>query len=435
MGAITMKYTLIKCGKLYDGIHDELFDNREILVEDKIIKEVGENLEVPEGAEVIDLSHLTVTPGMIDAHMHTPFFDWHDVYADTVFNSDGYRALAAYHCAEKSLYAGFTTIRSIGWFKEAFELDVKRAINEGYLPGARMVVAPHLLGTTGSHGDLTQTVRSNPDLMDYMEKVQYHGTGNGPDFFRAAVRRDVKLGADFIKIMATGGYATPNDDPEDIQMSDAEFEAIFSTAKELGITVTAHVYGPELMQKLIGFGIDGMEHGSMMDEKTAAMIEDAGIYLVPTFCPYQDCIENDEETMLKKAKPFHDKLHFYQDRMIAGRKVILDSKIKLGYGTDFVTIHNNYESGWEYAAWVRSMKMYYDDVDPFRILRAATKTNAEICQVDKYTGTIEPGKYADISGWKLDIYDENFLRSCGFVMKEGVTYPAEDHTETIGGRI
>ena len=132
---------------------------------------------------------------------------------------------------------------------------------------------------------------------------------------------------------------------------------------------------------------------------------------------------------------FHDKLHFYQDRMIEGRRIILESKIKLGYGTDFVTIHNNYESGWEYAAWVRSMKMYFNDVDPFRILKAATKTNAEICGVDKITGTLEVGKCADISGWKRDIYDENFLRSCGFVMKEGMLYKAEDQTETIGGRI
>jgi len=420
-----MKYTKVKCGKLYDGLKAVLQEDMEILIEDKYIKEVGHNLACPEDTEVIDLSRLTVTPGMIDAHVHTPFFDWHDTYTDTVFNSDGYRALAAYHCAEKCLHGGFTTIRSIGWFKESYELDVKRAINEGYLPGARMVVAPHLLGTTGSHGDMTQTVRSNPMLMDFLEHVQYLGTGDGPDFFRAAVRRDKKLGADFIKIMATGGYATPNDDPEDIQMSDEEFKAVFDTAHELKIPVTAHVYGPKLMQKLIGFGIDGMEHGSMMDKETARQFEETGTYLVPTLCPYQDCIENDEESMLKKPKPFHDKLHFYQQRMIEGRQIILDSKIKLGYGTDFVTAHNNYENGWEYSSWMRSMKLYYGQVDAFRILEAATKTNAEICGLDKLIGTIEPGKYADISGWGRDLLtDEDALRDCAFVMKEGKQYEA-----------
>lgn len=100
--------------------------------------------------------------------------------------------------------------------------------------GARLVVAPHLLGTTGSHADMTQTVRSNPVLCDFMEH-QYSGLGNGPDFFTAAVRREKKLGADFIKIMATGGFATPYDDPDDIQLNDAEFKAIFDTARELRI--------------------------------------------------------------------------------------------------------------------------------------------------------------------------------------------------------
>ena len=195
-------------------------------------------------------------------------------------------AFATYYCAEKALHGGFTTIRAMGWFREAYELDVKRAINEGYLPGARMLVAPHLLGTTGSHGDMTQVVRNNPILADFLESI-YTGTGNGPEFFRAAVRREKKLGADFIKIMGTGGFATPNDDPDDIQMSDGELAAIFETAKSLKIPVTAHAYGPELMQKLMGYGINGIEHGSLMDEATARMFEETGTYLVCTFCPYQ----------------------------------------------------------------------------------------------------------------------------------------------------
>ena len=126
------------------------------MVHGKYIENVGHNLPCPEETEIIDLMHLTVTPGMIDAHMHPEYFNWRDVYKDTIFNSDGYRALATYHSAEKALHGGFTTIRSMGWFREAYELDVKRAINEGYLPGARLVVAPHLLGTTGSHGDMTE---------------------------------------------------------------------------------------------------------------------------------------------------------------------------------------------------------------------------------------------------------------------------------------
>ncbi|MEL7568720.1 MAG: amidohydrolase family protein [Dehalobacterium sp.] len=416
-----MNFTKIKCGKLYDGLKPVFQEDMEILIEGKYIKEVGHNLVCPEETKIVDLSHLTVTPGLIDAHVHPQFFHWRDVYADTIYNSDGYRALATYHTAEKALYGGFTTIRSVGWFRESYELDVKRAINEGYLPGARMVVAAHLLGTSGSHGDMTQVVRNNPQLADFLENI-YPGTGNGPEFFRAAVRREKKLGADFIKIMATGGFATPNDDPDDIQMSDCEFEALFEVAHELKISVTAHVYGPRLMQKLIGYGITGMEHGSLMDKETANMFEETGTYLVPTFCPYQDAIDDDEATMRMKSPEYYRKLHVYQEALKKGREVILNSNIKLGYGTDFVTVHDNFESGWEYNAWLKS------GADPFRALQAATKNNAEICGVEKIIGTVEPGKFADISGWSRDLLtDPDALRDCSFVMKEGTVYPAESY--------
>lgn len=414
-----IQYKKIQCGKMYDGLKPELQENMEILVEGKFIREVGHNLPCPEGTEIIDLSRLTVTPGLIDAHLHPEFFHWKDVYTDTVFNSDGYRALATATCARKTLLGGFTTIRSLGWFREAYELDVKRAIAEGYMEGSRMVVSSHFLCTPGSHGDMTQMVRNNPALSDFMLS-QYPTMGNGADFFTGAVRREKKMGFDFLKIMATGGFATPNDDPEDIQLNDAEFKAIFDTAREVKIPVTAHVYGPVLMQKLIGYGITGMEHGALMDKETARMFEDTGTYLVPTFTPYEDAVHSDEESIAKKSECFRGKLKIYQKRLQEGRENIIDSKIRLGYGTDFVAVHNNYESGWEYHAWMTN------GMDPFRILHAATKVNAEICEIDKIVGTIEPGKYADISGWKRDLLkDPHALRDCGFVMKEGKVYPAE----------
>ena len=241
-----------------------------------------------------------------------------------------------------------------------------------------------------------------------------------PDFFTAAVRREKKMGADFLKIMATGGFATPNDDPEDIQLSDEEFKAIFDTAREVHISVTAHAYGPKLMKKLIGFGITGIEHGSLMDEETAKMFEDTGTYLVPTFMPYEDAIHPDEESLAKKSPEYRRKLGIYQDRLIKSREIIINSKIKLGYGTDMVAVHNNYESGWEYNAWLKN------GMDPFRALEAATRVNAEICEISDKVGTIEPGKLADIAGWKRDLLkDPDALRDCSFVMKEGKVYPAE----------
>lgn len=417
---MTKTFKKIKCGKLYDGIKPILSEEAEILIEGKLIKEVGHNLACPDDTEIIDLSDLTVTPGMIDAHVHPQYFYWKDVYAsDTVFNSDGYRAIATAECARRTLLGGFTTIRTLGWAREAYELDVKRAIEEGHIQGSRMVVSSHVICTPGSHGDMTQVLRKNPYLSDYMAGI-YPAMGNGADFFTGVVRREKKMGYDFLKIMATGGFASPNDSPEDIQLNDAELKAIFDTAREVKISSTAHVYAPELMQKLIGFGITGMEHGSLMDKETAKMFEDTGTYLVPTFCPYEDVINPDPESIAKKDAFFRRKLELYRARLQEGRETIINSKIKLGYGTDLVTVHNNHESGWEYNAWLSN------GMDPFRILHAATKVNAEICEIDGITGSIEPGKHADIAGWRRNLLkDPDALRDCSFVMKEGRFYQAE----------
>lgn len=418
---MTETWSKLLCGKLYTGLESRFLTDAEILIHGAKIEAVGHQLPCPENTRILDLRHLTITPGMIDAHMHPEFFDWRDVYRDTIYNSDGYRTLATYCTAERALHGGFTTIRSMGWFRESYELDVRRAIQEGHLPGARLIVAPHLLGTTGSHGDMTQTVRSNPILSDFMEK-QYPGLGNGPEFFTAAVRREKKLGADFIKIMATGGFATPYDDPEDIQLNDAEFQAIFDTARELRISVTAHAYGPRLMKKLINFGITGIEHGSLMDEETARMFEETDTYLVPTFSPFHEAICPNPEKMAQKSPEFQRKLGLYQKRMQEGRKIIVNSRIRLGYGTDFVAGYQNYESGMEFRCMMES------GMDAFRILEAATKNNAKICEIDDITGTIEPGKYADIAGWPRDLLtDKDALRDCAFVMKEGIEYEAKSY--------
>ena len=183
--------------------------------------------------------------------------------------------------------------------------------------------------------------------------------------------------------------------------------------------------GPELMRKLMGFGITGMEHGSLMDEPTARMAEETGTYLVPTFTPFHDAVMNDEDSMRMKSPEFCRKLHKYQKRLQDGRAIILSSSMKLGYGTDIVTNYDSFDHGVEYRCWLES------GADPFRALQAATKNNAEICGIADRVGTIEPGKYADISGWKRDLlHDPDALRDCAFVMKEGVVYPAECRLKT-----
>ena len=242
--------------------------------------------------------------------------------------------------------------------------------------------------------------------------------GSGPDFFRDAVRHEVKLGADFIKIMATGGFFTPNDSPEDVQLDRTELEAIIHTARDLHVPVTAHAYTPELIKILAELGISGIEHASLIDEAACRLLEEKGIYVVPTFCPYDEIVLLNEEKLAQKPAEFQKKLYYYRDRLVESRKILMKSSLKLGYGTDLVTGYNNYECGREYSAWMRN------GMSPFRTLKAATAVNADILGIGDRTGTIEPGKLADLAGWRRDLLtDDLALLDCSFVMKEGVVYP------------
>lgn len=412
-----MKQILIKCGKMYDGIDKVFKKNQQILVEGDRIVAVGETVDAAADAQVIDLSDKTVTPGLMDAHVHMSFFDANEIGKDVVYYSDSMRTLAAAECARRSLHGGFTTIRHVGWFREDRILDVKRAINAGYIEGARIVAAPHFLCAPGSHGDPTQGIATNPALSDHLE-TEYPTMGSGADFFRASVRHEVKIGADFIKIMATGGFFTPNDSPDDIQLEDDELEAIINTANSLHTTVTAHAYTDKLIQKLVKMGIHGIEHASLMHEETAQMMKEAGVYLVPTFVPYEEIVHYDEEMLKTKPIEMQRKLASYRDNLVESREVIKNSGLLLGYGTDIVSGHPNYENGWEFVAWMRSGLTALD------ALEAATKNNAKILQL-KDLGAIAPGYIADISAWNRDPEtDEMALLDCGFVMKEGKIYEA-----------
>lgn len=412
-----MSYIKVVCGKLYDGIRDEIWGKSEILIEDGVILEVGEHTVSPTGTRIIDLSGLTVTPGMIDAHVHASFFDWREIPKDTVYYSDGMRALAAAECARKALAGGFTTIRHVGWFREDYSLDVKRAVDAGFIRGARMIVAPHFLCTPGSHGDPSQSVATNPALSGFLEK-QYPTMGSGAEFFRDAVRHEVKIGADFIKIMATGGFFTPNDSPEDKQLSDEEMAAIIETAHALNRTVTAHAYTGDLITTLAELDIDGIEHASLIDKDTIRLLEEKDIYVVPTLCPYDEIVLLDEEKLAEKSPEFQRKLRHYRDRLVESRRMLFESSIRFGYGTDLVVGYQNYECGREYSAWLRN------GISPYRALRAATAENARILGISDRVGTIEPGKLADLAGWSRDLLtDDKALLDCAFVMKEGVEYP------------
>ncbi len=415
-------YKVILCGKLYNGLSDVLQEQMEILVKGNQIIEVDKNVAKPAGTETIDLSHLTVTPGLIDAHVHYGTGNWKVRRHETIYENPQWKGMAVLYNARKALRRGFTAARHVGSnCDDGFgSVVAKRMIDEGYFEGCRLKVAPHYVSTTRSHGDASQLIATNPKVSEFIWQ-DYPGYGCGADMFRDVVRRQVKYGADFVKIFATGGFSTPEDGPEDITFSDDELKSVIDTAHSLGRKVTSHSYTPELIRKEIEFGIDGIEHGSLLDDpEVISLMIEKNIDYVPTFCPYDDVIYQDESSLKTKPYEFQQKLIKYADWLGRARKMIVKSRLELGYGTDFVATHNPYDAGYEYQTWLKS------GIDPFRALKGATRVNAKILNMEGKIGGIAPGFYADISGWERDLLtDPDALLDCAFVMKDGIIYPTE----------
>ncbi len=411
---------LIKCGSLFDGIHEELYKNVEILVEGCYIAKIGKNISIAD-TEVIDLSDKTVTPGMIDAHVHLSTFEWTCRQEESIYHSDAWKGMAVLYNSKKALRRGFTTLRMVGChcLDGYATIDAKRVIEHEYFEGADLVVAPYYTGSLGGMADSTRSLCANPRIAEFLA-YQYPGLGSGKDAFIHSVREQAKMGADFIKLMANGGFMSVNGGPGDVQLLDEEYEAIIRTAHQMRIPVTAHTYTPEMIQKLVKFGIDGIEHGSLMDEETAQIMEEKGVYLVPTMMQYDDILFMDEAN-LNKREPveFREKLRTYASQLKEGREVIKRSHIKLGYGTDMCDVYPCYECGREYASWLKS------GFDAFRALKAATSVNANILGRHNI-GVIKQGMRADIAAWNSNLLeDPDALMKCAFVMKKGTTYETE----------
>lgn len=423
------KYFII-CGKFFDGVEQTLKKDVKILVEDKYITAVGQSLECPEDAEVIDLSHLTVTPGLIDSHIHYEFAEPSNFNDFAVTDTDEMKSLATIHNLMTSLQNGLTTVRTTGTAFQGFGMvDAKRAIERGWFAGSRYIVAPHALGISGGHWDFSVFhTNSNPYISEVLE--QKNALTSGADAFKSLVRKQVKYGADFIKIMAAGGFASPGDDPGDPQLDREEMKAIIDTARSLSCPTMAHAYTSPVIDMLIELGVDEIEHGTLMKPHTADLMEEHDIYLVPTIA---SLMPPDPEIDMSKVPPkseaFLRKQEKYGKQLLESRETIIDiimnRKITVGLGSDFVSLYPSTDGWREFMTWVEI------GIPPLRALVAATSDNAKICHIDNKVGTIRAGMLADIAAWSRDIEtDKRALSQCDFVMKEGTVYKSAPNNST-----
>jgi imidazolonepropionase-like amidohydrolase len=395
---------VLKAARMFDGKSDAVVQPGLVVVSGEEIQSVGGS--APAGATVIDLGDATLLPGFIDAHTHlTQTFsaDYNGARLQALDRTVAEEAIRATVNARKTLMAGFTTVRDVG-SSDFLDIGLRNSINAGIVPGPRMLVSVHALGSTGGHCDDGAGFKFG--LLNH-EAGPEDGVINSPDQARFAVRFNIKYGADVIKTCATGGVLSPTDAVDLPQLTQAELDALVTAAHELGRKAAAHVHGAEGGKRAIRAGIDSIEHGTFLDDEALRMMRERGTYLVPTLSVRAGLAESKFPPAVQ-AKV--DVVVVAQDSMV---KRALQMGVKIALGTD-AAVYPHGDNALEFVL------MAADGMTPAQSLRAGTSVAATLLGLDAKVGTLEAGKLADIVAVPGNpIQDIKNTQSVLFVMKEG----------------
>jgi imidazolonepropionase-like amidohydrolase len=405
--------TILYCGQLIDVRSMQVLKEESVIIQGNKIVDIVKGYPAPaSGEKTIDLKSKTVMPGLMDCHVHledeiSPR-DFEKQFklnpADYAFQSIGY--------AEKTLMAGFTTVRDLGG--TGVNISLRNAINKGLVKGPRIYTAGKALSSTGGHGDPTNGLRE--DLMGNPGPSQ--GVVNGPEECRKAVRMRYKEGSDLIKILATGGVLSLEKDGAGAQFTEAEIRAVVETAKDYGMRVAAHAHGPEGIKRAVRAGVNSIEHGTYMDDEAIELLKKNGVWYVPTI------------TAGKSVADSAKNPGFFPE-IIAGKAAAVGPRIqstfakayKAGVKIAFGTDAGVYAHG---KNWIEFVYMTEAGMPALEAIRSATLSAAELIGIEDRTGSIEKGKLADIVAVDGDpLKDIQAMGRMKFVMKEGMVYKNE----------
>ena len=413
--AQTPAVTYVKAGELFDSEHGVYRANAVLVVQDERIKSVEDaNFSIPAGAKVLDLSRDYVLPGLIDCHTHlgarADKYDPINSFKETPFSS----AYASVVNARRTLDAGFTSVRDVGSLP-FLAVDLRNAINEGQIPGPRVVASGPPLSITGGHGDLNGY---SPETQVHMFPEQRgFSIADGPEQVRETVREQVKYGVDVIKILASGGVLSKGDQPGAPQYTLEELKVAADTAHMAGRKIAAHAHGAQAIQWAIEAGIDSVEHASLVDDEGIRLAKQHGTYFVMDIY--------DDDYILGKAKDFGiEEENVVKERALGQQqrdnfRKAFKAGVKMAFGTDAgVYPHGDNAKQFHY------MVMY--GMTPAQAIQAATWSAADLIGRSKDVGSLTPGHYADLIAVKDDpLQRVEVLEHVGLVMKGGAVVKDE----------
>ncbi len=406
--------TLLHAGHLSDGGSDSALTEMTVRVDGSQIKAI-ESGYVAAGPDdtVIDLKNHTVMPGLMDMHVHLTSQYTEDSRLNRFITNEADYAIDAVKYAKRTLEAGFTVVRNLG---DAFNVTIalRKAIEDGDVPGPRVFSAGKSLATTGGHADPTNGWASHIAG----DPGPRQGVVNGVDDVRKAVRQRYKDGADWIKITATGGVLSVAKSGENPQFTDEELVAVVDTAADYGLRVAAHAHGTEGMKRAVIAGVASIEHGTFMDQEVMRLMKKNGTFYVPTILAGVWVGEK------SKIDGFFPDL--VRPKAAAIGPVIKSTFAKaykagvpIVFGTDSgVSAHG--DNAQEFSLMVEG------GMPPMEAIQSATSVAAKFLGIDDTHGTLEANKQADIvavPGNPLD--DITAMERVSFVMKAGIIYKHE----------
>jgi imidazolonepropionase-like amidohydrolase len=401
--------TAIRAGKLIDPDSAKVFTDQIILIRDNKIEKVGASIEIPANATVIDLSKMTVLPGLIDCHTHLAD-GAHNPDPMVQFTKTAARiALESVPNARAMLESGFTTVRDVGTYRALGDIALRDAINRGDIVGPRMFVAGAYVTIAGGAGALTGLA---PDIT--LPWDLRYGEANSPWEVRKVVRQLAHDGVDHIKVLSSGAVLTHGGNPNSQEFTPEELQAAVDEASHFGLRVAAHAHSPEGIKNAIRAGVASVEHATMIHAEGIALAKQRGTYLDMDIYD-EECIEEEgKAASIPKDFLEHD-AQLGQIQRDNFRKAVA-AGVKMSFGTDAGVCPYG-TSGKQFAFMVKY------GMTSMQAIQAATSNAADLLGRSNEVGSIKPGKFADIVAVTGDpLTDIRLLENVAFVMKDGKIY-------------